>query len=142
MNRMILMLTIMVLSGCAAGTYSVQTVDQMQHSEYRANYSSLDDPQKVTDCMMEVLYSYTDEKGRRPYGTLAQKGYGSTQTIIVRTAPNEATRLYGLPTEMLALIENVVQARDGTQSNIWVSPHLFSAQDYLDKFSKVVKGCL
>lgn len=140
---MMIGLTMAVLSGCGGvGGYSVQTIGQMKQSEFKATYFSDNPPSLVSQCMMGKLYTYLDESGKGPYMELFEKEFGTTKTISLRTAPNAATRLYGLSTEMLALIENLVHEKDGTRSTIWTSPYHLSSQDFLDTITNTVKVCL
>lgn len=136
-------LSMTTLSGCVGEWFVIRTVEQMQHSEIRAEYASTKAPDAVTRCMMQTLYSYTNAKGARQYAEVTTQTFGTTQTIILRTPQNMATRMYGGGEEMLFLIENSV--RDGgTKSNMWVTPYILSPspQVYLDTLAGVVKDCL
>lgn len=135
-------LSMTTLSGCAGEWFVIRTVEEIQRSEYRAEYASAKAPEAVTHCMMQTLYGHTNAKGTRPYAEgLTTQTFGTTQAITLRTGQNLATKMYGGGDELLFLIENSV--RDGgTRSNVWANQRLLSAREYLDKLVGVVTVCL
>jgi len=137
-------LSMTTLSGCVGEWFVIRTVEEIQRSEARAEYSSAKAPDAVTRCMMQTLYSHTNAKGVRPYAEgLTTQTFGSTQAITLRTGQNLATKMYGGGDELLFLIENSV--RDGgTKSNVWVNQQFLSPspKEYLDTLVSVVKVCL
>ena len=60
-------LSMTTLSGCVGEWFAIRTVEEIQRSEYRAEYTSTKAPDNVTGCMMQTLYSHTNPKGARPY---------------------------------------------------------------------------
>lgn len=131
------------LIGCVGEWFVIRTVEEIQRSEYRAEYASPKASDTVTRCMMQTLYSHTNAKGGRPYAEVTTQTFGATQAITLRTPKNLATQMYGGGDELLFLIENSV--RDGgTKSNVWVNQRTLSPspQQYLDILAGVVRVCL
>lgn len=131
------------LSGCVGEWFVIRTVEEIQRSEYRAEYASPKAPDTVTGCMMQTLYTHTNAKEARPYAAVTTQTFGATRAITLRTPQNLATQMYGGGDELLFLIENSV--RDGgTKSSMWVNQRILSPapQEYLDALTKVVKDCL
>jgi len=143
-HRMIigLVLVMTTLSGCVGEWFVIRTVEEIQRSEYHAEYASPKTPDTVTRCMMETLYSHTDAKGKRPYAEVSTQTFGATQTIMLKTGQNLATRMYGGGDEIQFFIEN--SARDGgTKSKVWANQMILpSPQKYLDTIAGVVRVCL
>lgn len=131
------------LSGCAGEWFVIRTVEEIQRSDARAEYTSPKSPDTVTRCMMQTLYSHTNAKGARQYAEVTTQTFGALQSITLRTQQNLATKMYGGGDELLFLIENSV--RDGgTKSNMWVNQNFLSPspKEYLNTLAGVVQVCL
>ena len=50
-------LSMTTLSGCVAELFVIRTVEEIQRSEYRAEYASTKTPDTVTRCMMQTRHS-------------------------------------------------------------------------------------
>jgi hypothetical protein len=126
-----------------AELFAIRTVEVIKRSEAHGSYTSSKTPDIVTGCMMQTLYSFSDEKGKRPYAEVASQAFGTTQTITLRTRKNLADQMYGGGDELLFLIENTVQ-NGGTKSEMWSNQNFLSPspKEYLDSLAGVVKACL
>ena len=136
-------LSMTTLTGCVGEWFAIRTVEEIKRSEAHAEFSSSKTPEMVTSCMMETLYSFTNEKKERPYAEVNSQVFGSTQTITLRTRKNLANQMYGGGDELLFLIEN--SAREGgTKSTMWVNQNFLSPspKEYLSTLAGVVKDCL
>ena len=131
-------LSMTILSGCVGDWFVIRTIEEIKRSESRAEYASNKTPDKVTDCMMQRLYSYSNSRGERPYAEVTTQNYGTTRAIMLRTPNNQ---MYGGADELLFLIEN--SFRDGgAQSNVWANQRLPYAKKYLDNLTRAISVCL
>ena len=56
-------LSMTILSGCVGDWFVIRTIEEIKRSESRAEYASNKTPDKVTDWMMQRLYSYSNSRG-------------------------------------------------------------------------------
>jgi len=64
-------LSMTTLSGCVAELFAIRTVEKIKRSEAHAEYASSKTPDIVTSCMLQALYSFTNEKEKRPYAEVS-----------------------------------------------------------------------
>jgi hypothetical protein len=131
-------LAMTTLGGCVGDWFVIRTIEEIKRSDSRAEYTSNKAPDKVTDCMMQTLYSYSNSRGERPYSEVTTQTYGTTRAIMLRTPKNQ---MYGGADELLFLIEN--SFRDGgAKSNVWVNQRLLYSKQYLANLARVIGVCL
>lgn len=134
------------MTGCMAigEMWSVRTIDDIQKSEYQAQLDSEKAPDVVSRCMMQTLHGYKTAEGKRPYGEVEHREFGTTHDITLRTPQRPAAGMYDAGGELLFLVENSVSETGGTQSKIWVHQYVLSPlpRESLDSLTKVVKTCL